>query len=108
MTGTSGKDVTVIHKHYTKDRQWARVTFWLSSNQCHGKASLVGDFNNWDPTVHPLVHQADSTCSTVVTLEAGRRYLFRYCCEDGSWLGDSEADAYEPSGYDSENCVLLT
>jgi 1,4-alpha-glucan branching enzyme len=85
-----------------------KVTFTLPEDHPYGKVSAVGDFNNWDPTAHPFVRRSNKTYSTSAVLEVGQRYAFRYFCEDGSWINDPEADGYEPSGFGSDNGVLLT
>lgn len=69
--------------------------------------SVVGDFNEWNPTATKLVKRRNGTASVAVTLDAGKTYRFRYYSADGVWLNDSEADGYELSEHGSENCLLL-
>ena len=85
-----------------------KVTF--SQPYVEGQAALtvVGDFNNWDPTATKLTKRSNGTLSASVTVDAGQRYHFRYYSADGNWINDEAADAYEASEHGSENCILLT
>ncbi len=85
-----------------------KVTFSLPKDHSYGKVSVVGNFNDWDPMANPLTNRSKKVYSTSVTLEAEKQYEFRYLCEDGCWINDSEADNYKPSGFGSDNGVLLT
>ncbi|HVM14479.1 MAG TPA: isoamylase early set domain-containing protein [Egibacteraceae bacterium] len=70
-----------------------------------GNVSVVGDFNDWTPGVTPLrVHRGDLTAS--VTVDAGRRYAFRYLGEDGRWFNDEDAPGYEENGFGGTNAVV--
>jgi len=44
-------------------------------------ASLVGDFNGWDDSAHPMKKKADGTFYIALTLDTGREYQYRY-----SWM----------------------
>lgn len=85
-----------------------KVTFILADNG-YGLddkvVAVVGDFNEWDPTTVPMAKQGEERVATVA-LAPGRRYGFRYLCEDGTWLNDEAADAYEPNEFGVENSIL--
>jgi len=98
----------MIRKQSVKGNGQVKVTFVLPPNHPYGKIAVVGDFNGWDPSVNRFVRRSNKTYTTSATVEAGHRYLFRYYCEDGTWINEDEADAYEPSGFGSDNCVLIT
>ncbi len=85
-----------------------KITFTLPKDHPFGKASLVGDFNNWDPEANPFARRSNKTYSTSLVLDAEKRFVFRYLCEDDCWINDPQAEDYEPSGFGSENGVLLT
>lgn len=70
-----------------------------------GPLSVVGDFNDWDPTVTPMT-PAGQGCEATVTVDAGRRYAFRYLAADGRWFNDDGAHTYEPGPFGGENCVI--
>ncbi|MGH9149271.1 MAG: isoamylase early set domain-containing protein [Acidimicrobiales bacterium] len=80
-----------------------KVTFILADDG-YGVA-VVGDFNGWDPTAAPMAKKGAQRVATMV-LAPGRRYGFRYLCEDGKWLNDEAADAYEPNAFGVDNSVL--
>lgn len=98
----------MIRKQYSKSDGQVKVSFILPEDHPYGKISVVGDFNGWDPAANPFVRRSNKTYSTSVTVKAEGRYAFRYYCEDGTWVNEGDADAYEPSGFGSDNCVLLT
>ncbi len=98
----------MIRKKSVKGNGQVKITFVLPDDHPYGKIAVVGDFNGWDPQANTFIHRSNKTYSTTATLEAGHRYAFRYFCDDGSWVNEEQADAYEPSGFGSDNCVLLT
>lgn len=98
----------MIRKKKIKGDNQVKVTFILPDDHPYGDISVVGDFNGWDPTVHRFVRRSNKTYSASAVVEGQKRYLFRYYCADGTWVNEADADAYEPSGYGSDNCILLT
>jgi len=84
----------------------AKVTFALPLCPTTGSVSVVGDFNDWDPTVHPLKKRSNGTRSVSVDLPAGATYRFKYLAEDGSWFCDPAADGEEWNDYATTNSVL--
>jgi 1,4-alpha-glucan branching enzyme len=83
-----------------------RVTFALAEDDPRLPASVVGDFNGWDPAAHPLRRRGNGTWSAVVSLETGRAYRFRYRSASGEWFNDDDADGVEPNEFASTNSVL--
>jgi len=75
-----------------------RVTFTLPANDPPGAVSVVGDFNNWDPSAHPLRKRSNGTRSTVVTASPGSTLRFRYLAEGGLWFDDDNAHAIDGQG----------
>lgn len=98
----------MIRREPVRGEDRVRVTFVLPPDQPYGRCSVVGDFNDWDPSANPFKRRSNRTFSTNVTLPAGRRYRFRYLGEDGVWFDEGKADGYEPSGHGSHDCVLAT
>ena len=70
--------------------------------------SVVGSFNDWSLNATPLKKRSNGMWSAAMELDPGEKYAFRYYSADGSWLNDEAADAYEPSGYGSDNCIVLS
>jgi 1,4-alpha-glucan branching enzyme len=83
-----------------------RVIFAVPALEGVTAVSLLGDFNEWSETATPLVREADGSWSAVLTLDAGRRYQFRYRDDRGEWHNDSAADGYAPNEFGSDNSVL--
>ena len=70
-----------------------KVTFSLPTNQPAGAVSVVGDFNNWDPSAHPLRARSNQTRSVSVKVPAGSTLRFRYLAEGGMWFDDETIPA---------------
>jgi len=98
----------MIKKQSLKGKKQVKVTFALPLEVVEGKFSVVGDFNEWDPSKNALVKRANGTASATVNLKAGEQYAFRYVSEDGNWLNDEEADAVQVSPLGTKNSVVLT
>jgi hypothetical protein len=98
----------VIKQTTVKGRGQVKVSFILRSDAVDGKVSVVGDFNGWDPTAHPLRSRSNGTRSVAVTLPRGRRFAFRYLAEGDRWYDDDAAHAYEPNGIGGVNGVVTT
>jgi 1,4-alpha-glucan branching enzyme len=84
------------------------VTFALPDDDPRLPASVVGDFNGWDPSALPLRRRTNGTWSASATLDRGRQFRFRYRADDGVWFNDDAADGYVANDYQSTDCVLTT
>lgn len=84
-----------------------RTTFVLPGSLQADKIYLVGDFNDWNPSSHPLMRDGQGNWVFVLELEAGRAYQFRYLC-DGVWMNDSDGDAHVLNRYGTNNFVVVT
>jgi 1,4-alpha-glucan branching enzyme len=89
-----------------RDKDKIKVTFVLPDGS--PKASVVGDFNDWDPEANPLIRRSNHTYSSAVTLDEGERYAFRYKLADGGWMNEEDADAQEPNGFGGTNSIIIT
>jgi 1,4-alpha-glucan branching enzyme len=98
----------VIKQSPVKGKDQVKVSFILPSDAVTGKVSVVGEFNDWDPTAHPLRSRSNGTRSAAVTLPAQRRFAFRYLDESGRWLDDDAANSYEENGFGGVNSVVTT
>ena len=85
-----------------------RVTFAMPALEGCDRLCLVGDFNDWNATAHPMQRNDDGSWSLTLELEPGREYQFRYCAGDGAWHNDPAADAYVANPFGSENSVVRT
>jgi 1,4-alpha-glucan branching enzyme len=75
-----------------------RVTFALPASEPPGAVSVVGDFNNWDPSAHPLRKRSNGTRSAAVTVLPGSTLHFRYLAEGGVWFDDESAHPTDGQG----------
>ncbi|MCD4738378.1 MAG: isoamylase early set domain-containing protein [Anaerolineae bacterium] len=89
-----------------KSKEKIRVTFILPEGS--PPASVVGDFNDWNPEANPLILRSNHTYSSAVELDKGQRYAFRYQLANGGWLNEEDADAKEPNKYGSSNSIIIT
>ncbi|WP_103021248.1 isoamylase early set domain-containing protein [Salinibacter altiplanensis] len=99
----------MIRKVDKQSSAHVKVTFVLPEEHPYGdEVSVVGDFNDWTPGEHRFVRRSNQTYSTNVLLSENGHYAFRYYSEEDGWINDEEADAFEPSGFGTTNCVVAT
>jgi hypothetical protein len=70
------------------------------------RLAVVGEFNEWDPTRHPLVPGGDGRWRAGVVLDAGRRYEFRYLSDTGQWFDEPDADDWADNGAGQHNSIV--
>ena len=85
-----------------------RVTFRLTDTLWADAIHVVGDFNGWNRTSHPLTHNRFGIWMLTVELEVGRVYQFRYLLDGKEWFNDTQADAYVYNQHGSSNFVIVT
>jgi 1,4-alpha-glucan branching enzyme len=87
-----------------------KVTFKIESDVAanFAKASLVGDFNNWDESADSMKKlKKDGSFTIQKTFEAGE-YQFKYLLGSKNWLNEPEADKVATTEYsDSQNSVIV-
>jgi 1,4-alpha-glucan branching enzyme len=105
---TSQEEQAVIKRVPASRKDEVKVQFIVPNERAPARLSVVGDFNGWDPGAHPLRKRNNGTCSVSVSLPAGGRYAFRYVTNDGQWLDDDHAHAFEPNGFGGVNGIVTT
>jgi len=98
----------MLKKSKIKGSDQIKVTFILAADHPHTHASVVGTFNEWNPSANKLIKRNNGTYSTAVKLDPGGRYEFRYFTPDGDWFDDEAADGYEPGEHGINNCIVET
>ncbi|MFC1862608.1 isoamylase early set domain-containing protein [Thermodesulfobacteriota bacterium] len=93
-------------KNYLKNGNKCRVTFELPPVIHAKKASLCGEFNDWNPKITPMVKRKDGRWSVTISLEAGREYRYRYLLDGKNWENDWNADKYEKNSYGTEDSII--
>ena len=96
-----------MKKNYSKTGTTCRVTFELPAEIQATSAALVGEFNDWDATSHPMKQRKDGRFTTTISLEAGREYRFRYLLDGERWENDWNADSYLKNDQGSEDSVIV-
>lgn len=96
----------MLKKSPAKNGSTAKVTFEIPPQIEADTVHLVGEFNDWSETDHPLTRRKDGRFSTTVTLSAGRSYRYRYLIDGDRWENDWEADAYVPNEFGTEDSVV--
>ena len=80
-----------------------KVSFVLSDVSAR-KVFLVGDFNDWDKTQHPM-KKTKNNWKAEIKLPFGE-YKFKYLA-DGNWMNDPSAHKYVPNVYGGEDSVVV-
>jgi 1,4-alpha-glucan branching enzyme len=99
-----------VQKEYLTDKRVCKVKFILPQEIANSakKASLVGDFNNWDHKQAPMQKRSNGTRSVSIELPTGKEYQFRYFIDETRWENENEADKQVVSPFqDTENSVIV-
>ena len=96
----------MLKKNFVKSGDACRVTFKLPADVKAETVHLCGDFNNWNPTSHPMKQLKDGSFSVTISLDAGQSYRFRYLLDSERWENDWDADAYVANQYGTEDSLL--
>ena len=96
-----------MKKSYTKTGRSCRVTFELPAEVNANTVALCGEFNDWDPTQHPMKRRKDGSFSLTISLKPGDEYRFRYLVDGERWENDWEADKYLPNEFGTEDSVVV-
>jgi 1,4-alpha-glucan branching enzyme len=102
--------MSVTKEYINGKKQVCKVKFALPSvlNGDFKKASVVGDFNNWDAAQHPLRKRSNGMYTAIVELPSGSEYQFRYLLDENRWENEPEADRQEVTSFgDSHNSVVV-
>ncbi len=88
---------------------FVRVTFRFPSVIWAESVYLVGDFNRWDRTRHPMArHNGGGDWEIQLELPEGQSFAYRYLVNHDTWCNDCNADAYIPDPYGTFNSVVRT
>jgi 1,4-alpha-glucan branching enzyme len=94
-----------IKKQFIKTKPVCKVTFSVEAKDA-AKASVVGDFNGWNPEEGILSKLKTGTFKNAFELPKDASYEFKYVI-DGIYVNDGEADELVWNEFaGSENGVL--
>ena len=83
-----------------------KVTFILNVDDDRLPASVVGDFNGWDPMAHPLRKRSNGTASVAVIVPEGSQYEFRYLGANDRWFDEDPDGARVIRAPGRQNCLI--
>jgi hypothetical protein len=88
------------------DEAPVQVQFVLDARSAR-RVAVVGDFNSWDGTAHPLVRDsASGVWSALVPVTPGR-HVYAFLVDDTIWTLDPRAPKTRDADYGTEQSVLL-
>lgn len=99
----------MIKKQFLKSKPVCKVTFSMPAEAAPEakEVKLVGEFSEWTKSPIDMKKLKDGSFKTVVSLETGKEYEFRYVIDGDRWENDWEADAYRPNAVTfEENSVV--
>jgi 1,4-alpha-glucan branching enzyme len=88
-------------------RQVVKVTFALPSCEVDRPISVLGDFNDWDPTAHPLRKRSNGTHSASIEVREGTAIRFKYLAADGQWFCDPEVSTVAHHDYGTVDSFVV-
>ena len=97
-----------LKKQVLKSKPVCKVTFRFEKEIAEGaeKVALVGDFNNWDTDALEMKKLKSGEFTSLIELEKGKQYQFRYLVNGKEWCNDLKADSYVTNDFGVENCVV--
>ena len=80
-----------------------RVTFSLEATQAK-EVILTGDFNNWDPKIHPMKTDGNGLWNKTVMIPPGK-YEYKFLI-DGDWKEDPQNAQTCPNCFGTQNSII--
>ncbi len=96
----------MLKKTYVKSGKSCRVTFELPAAVNAQSACLCGEFNDWEPSAHPMKRRKDGSFALTLGLPSGQEYRYRFLLDDDRWENDWAADAYTPNEFGADDSVV--
>ena len=99
----------MIEKKLSPKGKSLKVTFVLPVSTADDSISVVGDFNDWDPSKHPMkLSVKKGEWSKSISFKPGNSHQFRYFIDGRTWKNDADADGHVGTDFLSQNCLLDT
>jgi 1,4-alpha-glucan branching enzyme len=98
-----------IRRQYLKTKPVCKVTFRIPESIGAGaeRAWLLGEFNDWSRSAHPMRRLKTGAFTLTVDLEPGRDYQFRYLMDQTIWANDPDADDWVPTPFGESHNSLI-
>lgn len=95
-----------IKKQFIKTKPICKVTFSVDAKTAN-EASVVGDFNNWNPKEGELSKLKNGTFKGLFEIPKDATYEFKYVV-DGNFVNEPEADGQQWNDFaGAENSLLV-
>ena len=95
-----------IKKQFVKTKPVCKVTFSVAAKEAN-RASVVGDFNNWNSAEGTMKKLKNGTFKGVFDVNKNASYEFKYVI-DGTIVNEPEADSFQWNAFaGNENGVLV-
>ena len=83
------------------------VVFALPADIEATSVALCGEFNDWSEDDIFLSRDTDGTWRTIVALEPGRSYRYRFLIDGERWENARQADDYVPNPFGTVDSVVI-
>lgn len=80
-------------------------TLFRLSHFTADQVAVVGEFNGWSPTAHPMTRDGVEFVARI-ELTPGRTYRFRYLVDGERWENDWDAHAYVPNEFGGDDSLI--
>jgi len=80
-----------------------KVTFSLEAAEA-GEVFLMGNFNDWNPKMHPMKADGNGIWNKTVMIPPGK-YEYKFLI-DGNWIEDPQNDQACPNCFGTLNSVF--
>jgi len=97
----------MVTKTLRKD-DTVQICFYTEALPEAESVNLVGSFDDWDRSAHPMRRLKDGRFMAIKRFELSCRHEYRYLVNGETWINDPEAESYTPNPYGSDNCVVTT
>ena len=84
----------------------ACVTFRRVTTNGETDVAVVGEFNSWSRSSHPMTAGSDGSWTATITMSPGRTYRFRYVLGADHWENDWDADDYVDNEFGGQDSVV--
>jgi 1,4-alpha-glucan branching enzyme len=95
-----------VKKEQVKNSNKWSVTFVVAPEVDAQSVAVLGDFNEWSADAGVMQQRKDGFWAKTIRFDPGT-YRYRFLADGERWLNDPDADGYEPSGYGTDNSLLI-
>jgi 1,4-alpha-glucan branching enzyme len=106
MHKSKNEIVMSIKKQFIKTKPVCKVTFSVEAKEAI-QASVIGDFNNWNPEEGTLIKLKNGTFKGVFSIDKDASYEFKYII-DGAFVNETESDSFLWNEFSGNEIGVLT